>query len=254
MSVFVAQRPAPTKKGERQMERFLVVLVTGVLLIPASAAHASSPEEACQNGRYSAAAKYGACEQKATGKFLAGGPTTQFEDAVSKCRAKYMGTWAKLAMKAAGTATTCDTTRFTDNGSTLTDNLTGLEWEKKTSDATIHSEFNPYSWSAGGSAADGSAFTTFLSALNSGGCFAGQCDWRLPTIYELQTILAAAYPCTTAPCIDPVFGPTAGFYWSATSFVGLSNAWGVDFSDANVFYGFGGKYNNFYVRAVRGGL
>ncbi len=61
------------------------------------------------------------------------------------------------------------------------------------------------------------AFTTFLPALNSSGCFAGQCDWRLPTIYELQTILSEAYPCATDPCIDPVFGPTPTYSLSATT-------------------------------------
>jgi hypothetical protein len=70
--------------------------------------------------------------------------------------------------------------------------------------------------------ADGQAFTIFLAALNSGGCFAGQCDWRLPTLAELETILQAMTPspCDTSPCIDEeVFGPTvATYYWSDTTF------------------------------------
>jgi len=52
---------------------------------------------------------------------------------------------------------------------------------EKTDDATVHDKDNVYSWSAGGAggtAADGTAFTTFLASPNSGGCFAGQCDWR----------------------------------------------------------------------------
>jgi hypothetical protein len=69
-------------------------------------------------------------------------------------------------------------------------------------DASIPDKDNVCSWSVGGSAADGTAFTTFLPALN-GGCFAGQCDCRLPTIYELHPIVLEAYPCTTSPCIDP---------------------------------------------------
>jgi hypothetical protein len=65
------------------------------------------------------------------------------------------------------------------------------------------------------------------------GCFAGHCDWRLPTSAELQTILLAPFPCGTNPCIDPIFGPTQSFdYWSATTFAGNPlSAWNVTFSD-----------------------
>ena len=236
----------------------LAALAAGALLVPVRAVHAATPEGACQNGRYAAAAKYNACAQKVTGKAVAGGDLTVFGEQVSKCRVKYTGTWAKLAAKAAGTGAFCDTTRFTDNGTTVTDNLTGLQWEKKQNlDGTAnpgdrHDADNTYTWSASGTAADGTAFTDFLVTLNGGGCFAGQCDWRLPTFYELQTILSEAYPCTTSPCIDPVFGPTVpDFYWSGTT-TEPSKAWFVAFDHGGVgtvFTPVSGA-----VRAVRGGL
>ena len=224
-----------------------------VLLCAPALFAATTPEQACQRARHAAAANYNACAQKAVGKIAAGGNFGKFRDAISKCRIKYTGTWAKLAAKAAGTGGTCDAGRFTDGGTTVTDNLTGLQWEKKTDDMTIHDKDTMYPWTAGTTAADGTVFTTFLPALN-GGCFAGQCDWRLPTVYELQTIVLEAYPCTTSPCIDPVFGPTvADFYWSATTYATDPNdVWLVDFNSGVPDNGY--KNFNDYVRAVRAGL
>jgi hypothetical protein len=169
--------------------------------------------------------------------------------------------WPKLQAKASGTGSTCDNPRFNDNGDgTVTDRLTGLQWEQKTDDATVHDKDNTYTWSSGGAgntAADGTAFMTFLAALNSGGCFAGQCDWRLPTVAELQTILLAPYPCgTSSPCVDPIFGPTValyGWYWSATTNAPNPNiAWIVHFYDGSVNYFDKGLAE--YARAVRAGL
>ena len=65
----------------------------------------------------------------------------------------------------------------------------------------------------------GSVFTEFLGALNA--CtgmpgpayegFAGHCDWRLPMMSELASIVdTTVLGCAVdAPCIDPIFGPTA---------------------------------------------
>jgi hypothetical protein len=91
----------------------------------------------------------------------------------------------------------------------------------------------------------------FLPALN-GPCFAGQCDWRLPTLLELQTI--AALPCTASPCIDAVFGPTLPFrYWTATTATTtIPDAWCVEFNLGKPTT-HGKQFAN-SVRAVRGGL
>jgi hypothetical protein len=244
----------------------LAMLVLGALLVQASAAHAAAtPEEACQYGRYRAAAKYSACEQKKMGKVLAGGDLVKFQMVISTCRVQYTSTWAKLQAKANGSGSTCDNDRF-DTASvpgTVIDRLTGLQWEKKDNmDGTPnpgdpHDADNTYRWSVSGTAADGTAFTDLLATLNGGGCFAGQCDWRLPTIYELQTILLEPYPCTTSPCIDQaVFGPTVAFlYWSATThatFTFPHYAWNVYFANGYVY--FNGKDTDLYVRAVRAGL
>jgi len=169
-------------------------------------------------------------------------------------------------------STTTTTLRFVDHGDgTVSDHQTGLQWEKKdTVCPGIHCVDDTYTWTStiGGTAPDGSAFVTFLSTLNGGptgvgncaspdgsaqiGGFAGHCDWRLPTIAELQTILLMPYPCSSSPCLDPVFGPTAEFYWTSTTYSGdLTNAWLVHFT--NGFPGYHFKTSALGVRAVRGG-
>ena len=107
---------------------------------------------------------------------------------------------------------------------------------------------------ASGTDPDGGAFTDFLARLNATfdpgnptGCFAGHCEWRLPEISELQTILIGpgAAPgqdptCGSSPCIDAGFaaigGPTASAgYWSASTDAGFPVfAWLAVFSYGSV--------------------
>jgi hypothetical protein len=164
---------------------------------------------------------------------------------------------------------------FQDCGDgTVADPQTGLQWEKKT--GTIggavdcetagcpdpHVVNNQYEWSNPGPGPDGGAFTDFLAKLNDPvfggaatatdvtGCFAGHCDWRLPNIVELQTILDCGFG---PPCIDPIFGPTASsIYWSASTLA--SNpvlAWYAFFDDGYVNVNFTAGVS--YFRAVRAG-
>ncbi len=159
--------------------------------------------------------------------------------------------------------------RFEDCGDgTVADHQTGLQWEKKTGtlgslvfcDTTPcpdpHDVNNLYPWSLTGTEPDGAAFTDFLARLNGDPtvvaaigteafgdpaadptvCFAHHCDWHLPAIGELRTILIGPHgapgqattcpPPKPSPCIDPGFvavgGPTASsFYWSASTFAGF---------------------------------
>lgn len=155
--------------------------------------------------------------------------------------------------------------RSVDGGSIVTDHATGLDWEVKSTAVGSgenaddpHDVDNIYTWSTSGPPylPDGTVFTDFLARLNGaidGVCFAGQCDWRLPTREELETIVDAEGACAGS-CIDPIFGPTRSYgYWSSTTdAVDPQIVWVGNFGNGGVismFY----KTNAFSVRAVRGG-
>jgi hypothetical protein len=132
---------------------------------------------------------------------------------------------------------------YHDNGDgTFTDNNTLLMWEKKDiTSGSIHDLSNTYTWS--------NAFAVFLAALNSPPCFAGHCDWRLPNVKELQSIVdySKRNPAANVPGFTP-----ADSHWSSTPFADDSvNAWDVNFTVGSVSPI--GKNSALRVRAVRGG-
>ena len=140
-----------------------------------------------------------------------------------------------------------------DDG-TISDAQTGLEWEKLDDASGLHDKDAMYSWAG--------AFAK-ISALNGPPCLAGHCDWRLPNVNELQTIVdygkktravspafdtSCSAGCTIAACSCTA----ANEYWSSSSYApNPLDAWGVSF-------GFGDvvnlrKTSASRVRAVRGG-
>lgn len=231
------------------------IAAAAVLLFTATAVHAD--EAQCIAARYKAAGKYASCDANAFAKAVVAGGLNPL---LAKCNQKYAATWTRLSAKYPGTS--CEGARFVDNSDgTITDNLTLLVWEKKDASdgaadlSNAHDVDNRYTWSAVGSDADGAAFTDFLARLNSPTCFAAECDWRLPMVSELQTILLPeTYPCATDPCIDPIFGPTFSYsYWSSSTYqVDPSRAWYVGFT---VAAGGGADFKTVVanVRAVRAG-
>jgi len=235
-------------------------VATVALLAGAATVHARmTPDQKCEKGRYDAAAKYTACQHKAAAKLYGGAGFSKHLDALAKCVGTYAATWPKLQKKARDTDATCDAERFLDNGTTVTDNLTGLQWEKKIDGVGVHDRDGLYSWSTSADGdptdADGTVFTAFLATLNGGSCFAGHCDWRMPTLAELQTILLEPYPCETMPCVASVFGPTrSNYYWTASMLILIEpdRAWLVGFDRGSAART--SRTNTEYVRAVRGGL
>ena len=150
---------------------------------------------------------------------------------------------------------------------TVTQCSTGLIWEMKTDDDSVHDMDNGYSWSASDQSWDnGPLFTVFFAQLNTAPGFAGHTGWRLPTIEELAGIpfggpmadggivdlsapgCGSGSPCTTIP------GETApSYYWSSetqdSGFGYPDSASVVNFSDGATT-----GYNVSYalrVRAVR---
>ncbi len=124
---------------------------------------------------------------------------------------------------------------YTDNGDgTVTDNVTGLMWQKQ-------DDGNWRAWSDAG---------TYCSSLGAG----LHSDWRLPGIKELMSIVNYGIP-YPAPTINSTYFPNtnASFYWSSTTDAsGTYNAWSVFFYDGLVIHYVNSSFLP-YVRCVRGG-
>ena len=142
-----------------------------------------------------------------------------------------------------------------DNGNgTVTDLRSGLTWEKLSDDGSIHDKDNTYTWD--------DAFAVKIAGLN-GASFAGQTDWRVPSINELKSLAdySTASPAVATP-FDMSCAPTCTViscsctstdsgYWSSTSYQpALIGALIHDF-DVGLIGAFG-KTTPTYVRGVRG--
>ena len=140
--------------------------------------------------------------------------------------------------------------RFVDNrDGTATDRLTGLVWELKCTAADCQAQHDLVAklpWR--------DAVTAWVDALNAAR-FGGHDDWRVPSLEELRTLLAAVPPCATPPCPAaalPRDGTAPGGYWSSTSFsLDRQRAWAISFGDGEAFTA--AKDATLYVRAVRSG-
>ena len=121
------------------------------------------------------------------------------------------------------------------------DNVTGLIWEIKSVDESIHNKNSTYNWQT--------AQDEFIASLNASS-FGGFTDWRLPTVKELNMIVNRG---NYNPAINTEYfrNTISDFYWtSEPSVLYPGFSWSVRFSDG---YSISGDNNSqYYVRAVRG--
>lgn len=133
------------------------------------------------------------------------------------------------------------TRSYTDNGDgTITDNTTGLIWQKCSIGQTSPSctgTASTFQWSSAASQC------TSLT-------LAGK-TWRLPNVEELQTLVDYG---NNNPAIDTTYFPNnpTGAFWTISEHAPSFNifAWFVSFQYGDVAYS--SKTNNFYIRCVSG--
>jgi hypothetical protein len=179
-----------------------------------------------------------------------------------------------------------DTATYTDGWVMTKDNVTGLIWEMKTDDNSIHDKDNTYTWcdrnpatnngyqgtcgtGTGNAATDTEAFIKALNDTNYGGFS----DWRIPTVKELSSLINSSYH-WPEPTIDTAWFPNTTVstprwpYWSSTPTAGYDfgadhrdYAWYVRFDYGHLLgietapdkINRGKKSQPYHVRAVRAG-
>ena len=145
---------------------------------------------------------------------------------------------------------------YRDEGvGTVTDERTGLTWEKLSADGGIHDSEALYTWYGVGSK---------ILLLNNS-FFAGHSDWRLPNRFELETLLdlgatsPAAQPSFNVSCVPACTVLTcscsaSNYYWTSSVYQPFPEAkWIVDFGSGITTVSVGGD-PTYRVRAVRGGM
>ncbi len=157
------------------------------------------------------------------------------------------------------------------------DNVTGLTWELKwRGDGGLHQNTNTYTWFDTNTAVNGgnsgsvgagvtctviadcntTAYRDAVNALTGSDRLCGRTDWRLPTAFELESLVD--FSVSSGPTLDVAWFPgpfsTASGYWSGdnvpTSSPG-TNGWAMNFGNGqlNAF----SKSTTLRVRLVRSG-
>ena len=123
--------------------------------------------------------------------------------------------------------------RFTEDGETVTDNMTGLVWLKNTNWFKI-----TYTW---GKAL---AMCKYLSVDTFN-------DWRLPNVRELMSLVDYGHAGNILPAGHPFYDVRPDVYWSSTTFAADTNA-AFAMHMQNGAWTMVSKKTRFYVWPVRG--
>jgi len=153
---------------------------------------------------------------------------------------------------------------YHDNGNgTISDLNTGLMWEKKSNDGSLHDVNKTFVWSSPITDTVWDWIDAVNTEVANGIGFAGFNDWRLPNVRELLSIIDYG---RLNPSVDPAFNNhvspgctvltcsaiTPVPYWSSTTVATNDvDAWTVEFGAGHVVAFLKSASNA--VRAVRGG-
>jgi hypothetical protein len=114
-----------------------------------------------------------------------------------------------------------------DDWACTKDLVTGLTWEVKTTDGGLRDRNKSYSWFA---------TSGYVDQVNAS-ALCGETDWRLPTRFELQSIVWYGRGTPSDPVVDPNWLPNLVLdpYWSRSPPPpGYLNAMAVDFLDGSI--------------------
>lgn len=141
-------------------------------------------------------------------------------------RASYI--WNVWAIDEFGKASQNTTESFEVVCAMLKDNVTGLVWQMKTDDDSIHDKHNRYTWP------QAQACIEQLNSTKFGGSIQ-PLEWRLPTIKDLATIVNC-HVFEPPTVIATYFRNMMSYpYWSSTDYqsTGGTDAWILDFESGD---------------------
>jgi hypothetical protein len=150
---------------------------------------------------------------------------------------------------------------YTDGGETITDDVTGLMWQKcnlgrsgtDCGIGTATSYGTSYDWYGAAGVADATYNPGAAIDACGASTLAGHSDWRLPTVRELAELAhLGRYALAIDETAFPLTAPSR--YWSASTPIpllsGATDAWALNYYNGDVSSG--QKTGSGFVRCVRG--